>query len=64
MLAPAVVGLRLTVHGERLLDSATYLAIVVTVMLTTFLTSSALKWRIAAARQRRAQRLQHAVHRG
>jgi Kef-type K+ transport system membrane component KefB len=44
----ANIGLGLSIGGERLIDGATYSAIVVTVMLTTLLTPPALKWRFAA----------------
>ena len=48
----ANIGLGLTIGGERLVDVATYSAIVVTVMLTTLLTPPALKWRFARVAQR------------
>ena len=48
----ANIGLGLSVHGERLVDPATYSAIVVTVMLTTLVTPPALKWRFAAEARR------------
>ncbi len=47
----ANIGLGLTVGGEHLIDAATYSAIVVTVMLTTFLAPPALKWRFASSRR-------------
>ncbi|MGH7512979.1 MAG: cation:proton antiporter, partial [Gemmatimonadales bacterium] len=40
----ANLGLALTVHGERILDSMTYSAIILMVMITTFVTPPALKW--------------------
>jgi Kef-type K+ transport system membrane component KefB len=42
----ANMGLALTVHGERIVDPASYSAIVVMVIVTTMLTPPALKWSI------------------
>ena len=57
----ANIGLGLTIGGERLVDAATYSAIVVTVMLTTLLTPPALKWRFASLSQARASALESVV---
>jgi len=46
----ANLGLTLTVHGERILDPVTYSAIVLMVMITTFVTPPALKWSFQARR--------------
>jgi len=46
----ANLGLTLTVHGERILDPLTYSAIVLMVMITTFVTPPALKWSFQARR--------------
>ncbi|MBI3450225.1 MAG: cation:proton antiporter [Acidobacteria bacterium] len=43
----ANVGLGLTLHGERVIDAATFSAIVVMVIVTTMITPSALKWSLA-----------------
>lgn len=59
----ANIGLGLVVNGERLVDPATYSAIVVTVMLTTLVTPPALKWRFASG-ARRAARAPESVARG
>lgn len=48
----AHIGLGLTVNSQRLIDPATYSAIVLTVMVTTFVTPPALKWRFAAMARR------------
>jgi Kef-type K+ transport system membrane component KefB len=40
----ASIGLTLVVHGEHIIDAATYSAVVMMVMLTTLLTPPALKW--------------------
>jgi Kef-type K+ transport system membrane component KefB len=40
----ANVGLTLSIHGERMIDAATYSAVVIMVMLTTMITPPALKW--------------------
>jgi Kef-type K+ transport system membrane component KefB len=40
----ASIGLTLVVHGEYIIDAATYSAVVMMVMLTTLLTPPALKW--------------------
>jgi Kef-type K+ transport system membrane component KefB len=46
----ASIGLRLTVHGERVIDQVTYSAIVLMVMLTTVVTPPALKWSLSRRR--------------
>ena len=51
----ANIGLGLVVRGERLVDAATYSAIVVTVMLTTLATPPALKWRFGVLAARGAE---------
>jgi Kef-type K+ transport system membrane component KefB len=43
----ASIGLTLVVHGEHIIDSATYSAVVIMVMLTTLVTPPALKWSLA-----------------
>ncbi len=43
----ANIGLTLVVHGEHVVDSATYSAIVIVVMMTTLITPPALKWSLA-----------------
>lgn len=43
----ANVGLTLVVRGEHIIDSATYSAVVIMVMLTTLITPPALKWSLA-----------------
>src|SRR6266550_5408865 len=43
----ANIGLSLVVRGERIIDSATYSAVVIMVMLTTLITPPALKWSLA-----------------
>jgi Kef-type K+ transport system membrane component KefB len=40
----ANIGLTLFIHGESIIDSATYSAVVIMVMLTTLITPPALKW--------------------
>ena len=40
----ASIGLALSVHGERIIDSATFSAVVVMVIVTTMATPPALKW--------------------
>ena len=40
----ANIGLTLVVRGERIIDAATYSAVVIMVMLTTLITPPALKW--------------------
>jgi len=40
----ASIGLTLVVHGEHIIDSGTYSAVVIMVMLTTLITPPALKW--------------------
>ena len=40
----ASIGLTLVVHGERIIDAATYSAVVIMVVLTTLITPPALKW--------------------
>ncbi len=40
----ANLGLGLTIHGERIVDQASYSAIVIMVMVTTLVTPAALKW--------------------
>jgi Kef-type K+ transport system membrane component KefB len=43
----ANIGLALSLHGQRIVDAATYSAIVVMVIVTTMVTPPALKWSIA-----------------
>ena len=43
----ANLGLGLTLHGERIIDPATFSAVVITVVLTTLITPPALKWSLA-----------------
>jgi Na+:H+ antiporter len=51
----ANLGLGLAVHGERVVDRATFSAVVIMVVLTTLITPAALKWSLArAAAGRRA----------
>jgi Kef-type K+ transport system membrane component KefB len=45
----ASIGLTLVVSGEPIVDSATYSAVVIMVMLTTLITPPALKWSLARA---------------
>ena len=45
----ANIGLTLVVGGEHIVDSATYTAVVIMVMLTTLITPPALKWSLARA---------------
>jgi Kef-type K+ transport system membrane component KefB len=45
----ASIGLTLVVGGEHIVDSATYSAVVIMVMLTTLITPPALKWSLARA---------------
>jgi Kef-type K+ transport system membrane component KefB len=40
----ASIGLTLVVRGEHIIDSGTYSAVVIMVMLTTLITPPALKW--------------------
>ena len=40
----ASIGLTLVVHGEHIIDAATYSAVVIMVMVTTLITPTALKW--------------------
>ena len=44
-LVVASIGQELTVRGERMIDSATFSACVIMVMVTTLLTPPLLKWR-------------------
>jgi Kef-type K+ transport system membrane component KefB len=46
----ASIGLTLVVHGERIIDAATYSAVVIMVMLTTLITPPALKWSLGRGR--------------
>jgi Kef-type K+ transport system membrane component KefB len=46
----ASIGLTLVVHGEHIIDSGTYSAVVIMVMLTTLITPPALKWSLARRR--------------
>jgi Kef-type K+ transport system membrane component KefB len=46
----ANIGLTLVVRGEHIIDSATYSAVVIMVMLTTLITPPALKWSLARRR--------------
>ena len=52
----ANIGLGLTVMGERIIDTATFSAFVVMVMVTTVVTPPALKWSLHRATARRAHR--------
>ena len=47
----ANIGLTLVVHGERIIDAATYSAVVMMVMLTTLITPPALKWSLGRAKR-------------
>jgi len=44
-LVVASIGQELTVRGKRMIDSATFSAVVIMVMVTTLLTPPLLKWR-------------------
>jgi Kef-type K+ transport system membrane component KefB len=46
----ASIGLTLVVHGEHIIDAATYSAVVIMVMLTTLITPPALKWSLGRGR--------------
>jgi len=46
----ANIGLALTVGGERVIDEATFSAVVVMVIVTTMLTPPALKWSLGRRR--------------
>jgi Kef-type K+ transport system membrane component KefB len=48
----ANIGLTLIVRGERIIDAATYSAVVIMVMLTTMITPPALKWSLSKRRLR------------
>jgi Kef-type K+ transport system membrane component KefB len=48
----ASIGLTLVVHGERIIDAATYSAVVIMVVLTTLITPPALKWSLNRQRSR------------
>jgi len=48
----ANIGLSLTVRGERIVDAATFSAVVVMVIFTTMATPPALKWSLGRARRR------------
>ena len=48
----ASIGLTLVVRGERLIDAATYSAVVLMVMVTTLITPPALKWSLARGGKR------------
>jgi len=48
----ANIGLTLVVRGERIIDAATYSAVVIMVMLTTLITPPALKWSLNKQRSR------------
>jgi len=52
----ANVGLGLTLHGERVIDAATFSAIVVMVIVTTMITPPALKWSLARGAGRDASK--------
>ncbi len=49
----ANIGLTLSVGGERVIDAATYSAVVVMVVATTMVTPPALKWSLASGDRRR-----------
>jgi Kef-type K+ transport system membrane component KefB len=46
----ASIGLTLVVHGEHIIDAATYSAVVIMVMVTTLITPPALKWSLRRGR--------------
>jgi len=46
----ASIGLTLVVHGEHIIDAATYSAVVIMVMVTTLITPPALKWSLGRGR--------------
>jgi Kef-type K+ transport system membrane component KefB len=46
----ASIGLTLVVHGDRIIDAATYSAVVIMVLLTTMITPPALKWSLGRGR--------------
>jgi len=48
----ANIGLTLTVGGKRIVDQATFSALVVMVIVTTLATPPALRWSLARARKR------------
>jgi Kef-type K+ transport system membrane component KefB len=48
----ANIGLTLVVRGERIIDAATYSAVVIMVMVTTLITPPALKWSLNKQRSR------------
>ena len=48
----ANIGLTLVVRGERIIDAATYSAVVIMVMMTTLITPPALKWSLNKQRSR------------
>jgi len=48
----ANIGLTLVVRGERIIDAATYSAVVIMVMVTTLITPPALKWSLNRQRSR------------
>jgi Kef-type K+ transport system membrane component KefB len=52
----ANIGLFLTLHGEQIVDSATYSAVVVMVVATTMLTPPALKWTLTRGERRKRSR--------
>ena len=47
----ANIGLTLVVHGEHIIDAATYSAVVIMVMLTTLITPPALKWSLGRRKE-------------
>jgi Kef-type K+ transport system membrane component KefB len=47
----ASIGLTLVVHGEHIIDAATYSAVVIMVMLTTLVTPPLLKWSLGRRRE-------------
>ena len=48
----ANIGLAISVHGERIIDTTTYSAVVVMVVLTTMVTPPALKWSLTRSSKR------------
>jgi Kef-type K+ transport system membrane component KefB len=56
----ANIGLGLTVHGERIVDEATFSACVMMVIVTTMITPPALRWSLGRAAKRRARADEHA----
>jgi len=51
----ASIGLTLVVHGEHIIDAATYSAVVMMVILTTLVTPPALKWSLGRRAKKKPQ---------